>query len=245
MTSDSDQEAQAKGAHAHAPRFGLSGKLLVLTILFVMLAEVLIYVPSIANFRLTWLSDRLAVARTVAIVLDAKSADAASLGENEKEQYKLPDKTIQEILDNLGAKTVAIKKGNQRKLLAVNDMPQQIHHDIDVRQTTMIHAVWRALDLLFFGSDTDIMRVVGAGPPGTDFIEVLISEGPLRQAMFRFSRNILLLSLIISAITATLVYLSLAYLFVRPMNRLTTNMVAFRQDPENTTRVIVPSDRRD
>ncbi len=33
------------------PRFGLSGKLLVLTILFVMIAEVLIYVPSIANFR--------------------------------------------------------------------------------------------------------------------------------------------------------------------------------------------------
>ena len=35
-----------------APRFGLSGKLLLLTILFVMIAEVLIYVPSIANFRL-------------------------------------------------------------------------------------------------------------------------------------------------------------------------------------------------
>ena len=34
---------------------GLSGKLLALTILFVMIAEVLIYVPSIANFRLNWL----------------------------------------------------------------------------------------------------------------------------------------------------------------------------------------------
>jgi signal transduction histidine kinase len=245
MTSEGDHAAQQGGAYAHAPRFGLSGKLLVLTILFVMLAEVLIYVPSIANFRLTWLSDRLAVARTVAIVLDAKAEDAASLGENEKEKYKLPDRTIQEILDNLGAKTVAIKMGNQRKLLVVNDMPQQIHHDIDLRRTSMVHAVWRALDLLFFGSDTDIMRVVGAGTPGSDFIEVLISEGPLRQAMFRFSRNILLLSLIISAITATLVYLSLAYLFVRPMNRLTTNMVTFRQDPENLARVIVPSDRRD
>ena len=31
-------------------RFGLSAKLLVLTVLFVMLAEVCIYVPSIANF---------------------------------------------------------------------------------------------------------------------------------------------------------------------------------------------------
>src|SRR6476469_796590 len=114
-----DQNSNGANVRTRAPWFGLSAKLLVLTILFVMLAEVLIYVPSIANFRLTWLSDRLAVARTVAIVLDAKTEDAASLGENEKEKYKLPDRTIQEILDNLGAKTVAIKMGNQRKLLVV------------------------------------------------------------------------------------------------------------------------------
>jgi signal transduction histidine kinase len=63
--------------------------------------------------------------------------------------------------------------------------------------------------------------------------------------MFRFSRNILLLSLIISAITATLVYLALHYMFVRPMHRLTTNMVTFREDPENPGRMIIPSGRRD
>ena len=35
----------------------------MLTILFVMIAEVLIYVPSIANFRVNWLKDRLAALR--------------------------------------------------------------------------------------------------------------------------------------------------------------------------------------
>ena len=69
MTADTTP--QDESARAHAPRFGLSGKLLLLTILFVMIAEVLIYVPSIANFRLTWLADRVAVARTVSIVLNA------------------------------------------------------------------------------------------------------------------------------------------------------------------------------
>ena len=49
-------------------RMGLSGKLLVLTLLFVMIAEVLIYVPSIANFRLNWLQDRLSAAYTAALV---------------------------------------------------------------------------------------------------------------------------------------------------------------------------------
>src|SRR5437899_8922876 len=36
---------------------GLSAKLLLLTLTFVMLAEVLIFVPSVANFRITWLND--------------------------------------------------------------------------------------------------------------------------------------------------------------------------------------------
>ena len=54
-----DQPAAAADASRPRPRLGLSGKLLVLTLLFVMIAEVLIYVPSIANFRLNWLHDRL------------------------------------------------------------------------------------------------------------------------------------------------------------------------------------------
>ena len=66
----SDESAAFPGP-VRAPRFGLSGKLLVLTILFVMVAEVLIYVPSVANFRVMWLNDRLASAYTAALVLDA------------------------------------------------------------------------------------------------------------------------------------------------------------------------------
>ncbi len=218
-------------------RFGLSGKLLLLTILFVMIAEVLIYVPSIANFRLNWLSDRLAVARTVSIVLNAQAP--------ESEKINLPAKVVQEILDSVGAKMIAVKMGNQRKLLAVNDLPHEIHHEVDLRESTPASAVWAALQTLFLRSDSDIVRVVGQGPPGSDFIEIVIEEGALRQKMFAFSRNILLLSLLISAITAALVYLSLHYLFVRPLNLLTTNMIRFREDPENASRIVVPSGRAD
>jgi signal transduction histidine kinase len=233
MTAEPTRESSKR---TRAPRFGLSAKLLVLTILFVMIAEVLIYVPSIANFRLSWLADRVAVARTVALVLYARP---------EEQEAKLPEGKVQEILDSLGAKTVALKMGNQRRLLAVNDMPQSIHHDVDLRDPSMLWAVWQALDTLFLCTDEHIIRVVGPAPMGGDFVEIVIEEGPLRQAMFRFSRNILLLSLIISAITATLVYLALHYLFVRPLNRLTTNMVSFRGDPENPNRIIVPSRSRD
>src|SRR5262249_59322933 len=60
-----------------------------------------------------------------------------------------------------------------------------------------------------------------------------------------YSRNILLISLVISTIAAALLYLALHYLFVRPMHRITSNMMAFRADPENPARVITVTGRAD
>jgi signal transduction histidine kinase len=94
-------------------------------------------------------------------------------------------------------------------------------------------------------ADKGIMRVVGPAPMGGEFVEIVLDEAPLRRAMVEFSVRILILSLIISAITATLVYLALHFLLVRPMRRMTANMVAFRSDPENPARMIAVSDRTD
>ena len=117
-------------------------------------------------------------------MLNASKDEPENPNDPSKDKFKLPEKVVQEILDNLGAKTVAIKMGNQRKLLAVNDMPHAIHHDVDLRDPSPMRAMWDALETLFFSSDSDVMRVVGQGPPGADFIEIVIEEGPLRQAMF-------------------------------------------------------------
>jgi len=80
---------------------------------------------------------------------------------------------------------------------------------------------------------------------GGDFVEIVMDEAPLRKAMLRWSVNILLLSIIISAIAAALVYLSLHYLFVRPMRRITASMTAFRADPESGSNVMRASSRHD
>ena len=58
---------------AFRPRFGrgLSARILLLTCLFVLLGEVLIYLPSIARFRLAFLEERLAAAELAALALDA------------------------------------------------------------------------------------------------------------------------------------------------------------------------------
>src|SRR3546814_19116005 len=50
----------------------LSARLLVLTILFVMLAEVLIYTPSLGRFRLPYLDDKLAAGHLAALGSEAR-----------------------------------------------------------------------------------------------------------------------------------------------------------------------------
>src|SRR5271169_561214 len=170
---------------ARKPRLGLSAKLLVLTILFVMIAEVLIYVPSIANFRLNWLRDRLAAAHTAALVLEAAPSGM------------VPETLARQILDGVGAKAVALKMGQTRHLLAVSDAVPPIAHEFDMREMAPIPAIIDAFRTLF-GRDNDLIRVVGPAPMGGEFVEIVLEEQPLRAAMLRFSANILVLSLVIS-----------------------------------------------
>jgi signal transduction histidine kinase len=231
QATDPTKTITANGlTHRLAGRFGLSAKLLVLTILFVMIAEVLIYVPSVANFRLNWLRDKLSDAYTAALVLEATP--------------HVPDELTRQVLDSISARAVAMKMGQQRRLLMVGDMPPMVDHEIDLRDVSWHNAIVDAFAVLLSRGD-DVIRVLGHAPRGGEFVEVVFEEKPLRAAMLQFSGNILVLSLIISAITAALVFLALHYLFVRPLHRITANMTTFRDDPENPSRVIVASRRQD
>ncbi len=212
-------------------RFGLSAKLLVLTVLFVMLAEVCIYVPSIANFRLTWLTNKLGAAHTAALVFDAAP--------------DVPEQLSRQILDSIGARALAMKIGQQRRLLATTEMPSEVLQDVDIRDMRPMRAIVEAFRTLLVAKDTDLLRAVGPAPVGGQFVEIVIPEGPLRNAMWIYSRNIMVLSIAISAISAALVYFSLHYLFVRPLYRITANMASFRADPEDQARILAPTSRHD
>lgn len=214
------------------PRFGLSGKLLVLTILFVMIVQVLIYVPAVSIFRLNWLNDRLAAARTAALVLYAAPSGM------------VPDDLARDILTSIGAQAVVMKTGQTRRLLAVTEMPAEIHQNFDLREIDWLDAVRGAYHGLFDPKDS-ILRVIGTAPRDGEFLEILIRNEPLQRAMLRFSRNVVAASLIISASTLALVYLALHFMFVRPMRRITRNIMAFRADPENPSRTIRVSKRND
>jgi signal transduction histidine kinase len=217
-----------------ARRLGLSGKLLLLTIPLVMIAEVLIYVPSMANFWMNRLNGRLAAANTAALVLDAAPSGM------------VPESLARQILHSIDARAVAIKMGQQRRLLAsAASLPPAIDHDVDMRELTVWSSIVDSFEMLL-ETGNQAIRVIGPTPGGGgQFIEVVIDEAPLRQAMYVFSRNLLLVSLAIAILTAALVYLALHFLFVRPMRRLTASLVGFHENPESSARIIVPSHRGD
>src|ERR1700677_5122697 len=169
-----------------------------------MLAEVLIYVPSIANFRVMWLNDRLASAYTAPLVLDAAP------------NGMVPDSLAKQILDSIGARAVAMKMGTQRRMLAVSDAPPPpITHVSDMRTVYTFDSIVDAFTVML-DPRKNVMRVVGPAPMGGDYIEIVMDEPPLRKGLLNYSVDLLLISLLISGLTAVLVYLTLHYMFVRP-----------------------------
>src|SRR5690242_5345140 len=178
MTLERDNDNAATAAPPRSPplfrRLSMSGKLLLLTIPFVLLAEVLIYVPSITNFRVNRLNDRLAAANTAALVLDAAPSGM------------VPDELTRQILQSIGARAVAIKMGQQRRLLAIDDMPPPVDHDVDMRTMTPWAATIDAIGSMF-ETDDDTIRIIGPAPREGQYIEVVVDEKPLRVAMYRFS----------------------------------------------------------
>ena len=215
-----------------AVRRGFSAKLLKLTSAFVMLAVVLVYVPSLATFYERWLNDRIGRAHSVALVLDAAP------------QGMVPEDLARRLLRSVGARFIVLKTGDTRRLLASSDPPPEISRDVDLREPQGFSSFTNAFGVLFSGGK-GVMRLVGDAQTGGQYMEVLVDEAPLRNAMIRFSRNMLGMSILVSAVTGVLLYLLLDRMIVRPVSRLTGRIVAFGRDPEDGNAIIVPSGRDD
>jgi len=212
-------------------RPGLSAKLLVLTIAFVMLAEVLIFIPSVANFRRTWLMNKVSAAATAALVFDAAPSGmvAPELG--------------QELLKQVGALTIWSRRVDSRMLVASIERPPEVDVTTDLRELNPLREIAESM-MTLAARPGRILRITARGMGGV-VINMTIEENRLREAMWGFARNILILSLIISLITAGLVYVSLLYMIVRPIRRLSENMAGFENEPENSARIIPTGTRSD
>jgi signal transduction histidine kinase len=232
-TSDDGQRRTATGGSADVPwQRRLSTKLLALTIVFVLIAEVLIFIPSVANFRLRWLEERLATAASVSILL--------AQGEGQD----LDPAVRQNVLMALGVKAIAVRDGGVSRLLVVSDMPPHVDEQVALAEVGPGAAIVDALDTVMRGGNRTL-RVFGkVGESPMDF-EIIVADLRLREAMLVYARNVAILSLIISLITAGLVFFAINALMIRPIRAMRNAMVDFAEAPDDPTRVIRPSNRSD
>ena len=215
------------------PLRSLSARLLVLTVFFVMVSEVLIFVPSVARFRMTYFENRLAAGHIATMALEASAT-----GELDQD---LTDK----LLTQVGARGVAVYRRDGTVLRLDSANPPQLEIAINLTHPDILLAIRGSFGTLL-GHGNRVVRVLGPSTTNrAETVEVLLDEAPLRREMWDFGIRILELSVVISLVTAALVYLSLQWLLVRPMRRITASMMNFRGDPEDASRMIAASGRKD
>jgi signal transduction histidine kinase len=211
----------------------LSGRLLLLTIAFTLLAQFAMYAPVVAAQHQSLLRNRIAAAQTAVLALE------------ETRDNQVSPRLRQELLANAGVKAVALKRDEARLLFLADDLPGPATKLYDLRVTDMLTEIGDAAECLW-GDGRRIVRIVDTPRlGGGQFIEAIAEEKPIRDALAAYAERTLLIGLVIALATGALVFFTLNLVLVRPIRRLIRSMTGFRQAPEQADRVLVPSGRKD
>ena len=213
---------------------GLSARLLILTILFVASAGALALPPALAAFEEQWLLDRVRAAELATIAPDVA-----------------PDRVVSEalaaqLLEGAGVQRVAIQTEGMRRLVLQGPKLERAPYLVDLRDQAPMSWLAAPFQTLLGGGEGRMVRVI-AEPRirKADFIEIVAPDAVLKQELTRYLWQLLLVMAFVAMVAGILVYLSLAFFLVRPMQRITHAMERFRADPDDPASHLDPSGRRD
>lgn len=211
----------------------LAGRLLAITAATVLLGEAFIFAPALAEFHQNWLRERTNLAQVAALALEVS-----------------PDREIAESLEyelliNAGVQRAALQRQGERVLL-LEDPAASPTGELVTYDYTDADALQRSLWAFetFFAAEGRTLRVL-ARPrfESGEFIEIVLTEAPLKQAMSRFASSFVRTSMLILLLAGALVYTSLTIAFVKPMHDLTEAIERFRDRPEDVS-IAFPRSRR-
>lgn len=205
----------------------LSGRFLILTTIFVMLAEVMIFVPSVARFREDYLLSRLERSQIASLALLADDMIDADLEA--------------ELLRNAGVYNVVLRRDEARQLMLSSPIPAPIDATFDLRNAPAFELIRDAM-IRLFDSEDRIIRVMGDPVREAGLlIEVTMQTAGLRAAMIDYGLRILVLSAVISVFTAFLLFLAVRHILVRPIKGVVEYMQSYAASPEDARRIIQPT----
>jgi len=211
----------------------LSGRLLLLTVFYVMVGEVLIFVPSIGQYYRELLGNH------------TDAAELAFLPFTLPGGNELPVSMREAILRRAGAQAVFLTLPDQRLYFDLGRQPTRVDVTIDLQTMGFGGEMVEALSCLFHRGDRIIHVTAPTHIQSARSIGIILSEQPIRAALKAFAWRVLATGLFVSAVAALLLFLSLFYVFVRPMERFTVAMIRFRDNPEDAAAIVSPSGRRD
>jgi signal transduction histidine kinase len=211
----------------------LSGRLLLLTIFFVMIGEVLIFVPSIGQYYRELLGNHIESAELVILPFTMPGGD------------QLPEAERTAILKRAGAEAVLLQRADRRLFFLIGMQPEKIDVTVDLSRMGLWTEMVEGLACLFGGGNR-MLHVIGPTHiEKAQSIGIILGEAPIRQALRAFAWRVIDTGFFVSAVAASLVFASLFFVFVRPMEMISRAMVRFRENPEDSARIIAPSSRRD
>ena len=205
----------------------LSGRFLVLTTLFVMLAEVLIFVPSVARYRQDYLLSRLERAQIAALAVPADD---------------MIDQDVErELLETAEVYNVVLRRSDMRELALSSTVPGELAATYDLRDAGPLELIRDAL-MRLADPEPRIIRVIGDPVREAGLsIEVTMPSAPLRNAMIAYGLRILALSAVISVFTALLLFLAVRRVLVKPIKGVVDAMTSYAEAPEDARRIIEPN----
>ena len=234
MAADITVSARAlPAARRRAPAFGLSWRILGLVVTAIMTAELLLFLPSIARFRVAYLEQLIESGTLAALALSATPDNMVT------------EEVRRNLLNNARVDAVVLVEPNKPRRALVNIAPNPGMATFDLQQAGQLALVWDALAAMARSGEY-YMRVGGESMrlPRAK-VWIVIDELPMRIAMYAYAWRVVVLSLIVALFTAALLYLALRWLVIRPLQRLSADMIAFRRAPEESGSGRAPGGRND
>ncbi|MEO1493189.1 MAG: ATP-binding protein [Pseudomonadota bacterium] len=210
----------------------LSGRLLIVTICVVMLIEVAVFVPSVARYRMDYLSERVRRAEIAALTVLAA-----------QDQIVSPELEA-ELIDKTEVLNIAVRHEGIRELVLSSREIPPVVDTFDLRDPSILDQITEALARLFGTAEAGVIHIRAHAPAdmGKE-LEITLDSRPMRAEMIDYGLRILRLSLIISLITAAMVFFSMRRFVVRPITKVIQNVKDFSENPEDPARVITPRSR--
>ena len=215
----------------------LSTRILLFTVGFVLLAELLIFVPSLASFRQQQLEQR---ARSAALV-----ADALMTRGGERVSPKTEAMLAKQFMMQTDAVFLAVLDGDEVALMLGDGPPSPVLFTEDLRGRRAMPSIARALRETTYSGD-GLMRIIApSGKKDREQLEFFVPCAAVGAELRAYAGRIALLSVLIGLFVGGLIYLLMRRLIVQPVERLAADITAFREDPQLRRRSAPPPVRRD